>query len=347
MKKGKANISLWGAAGLEGSSLRLALRKVLCQLRCRSGRLPKSVPVPEKPWEKKLSVILCTTGECSGLSRAIQSVLSQSADEEDYEVLVVWNREDAPPMNEFPERVRWVREPRLGISHARNTGADHAKGEILLYIDDDAAADQHLVARMLDAFRGRPDTAIVGGQIFLKLPHPRPEAVLPGHEGLWSAYQVPYSGFRTVREQYAFPYGACFAVRHTALRALGGFPTEYGRVGNDYQGGEETALCFLALQKGWKIGIQPKAWVEHHVEPRRFHREHIQKTIRAGILTTYRLSRDGYAPWDWDLRYVKQRLEIAEEEFRRLQRTGTPWEQYYKQCERDAFRELLQEMEGA
>lgn len=347
MKKPKANITLGSLAELGSSSLWLALRKGLCELRRPGGTPADPMPIPGGSWEKTLSVILCTAGTCPGLARAVESALSQTMKESDYEVLVVWNREDTPPMAEFPATVRWVREPRLGISHARNTGAAHARGEILLYMDDDAVADRNLVSRMAAAFRGRPDTAVVGGQIFLKVPEPRPEAVLPGKEGLWSAYRVPYSRYRQIKEQYAFPYGACFAVRHSALDALGGFPADYGRVGADYEGGEETALCFMVLQKGWKIGIQPKAWVEHHVEPWRFSREHVQKTIRAGILTAYRLCRDGYAPRGWDLRYVRERLEIAEQEWNRLREAGTEWEEYYKKCERDAFLELLQEMEEA
>ncbi|MBO5364541.1 MAG: glycosyltransferase family 2 protein [Clostridia bacterium] len=347
MKKPKANITLTGAAQVSGSGIRLALRKGICELRRPAGRAPEPMPIPKGRWEKKISVILCTAGVCSGLSEAVDSALAQTMRREDYEVLVVWNREDAPPITAFSPLVRWVKEPKPGISYARNTGAAHAKGEFLLYMDDDAVADKNLAARMAASFRGRSDTAIVGGQIFLKLPEPRPEAVLPGHEGLWSAYRVPYSRYKRVREQYAFPYGACFAVRHSALDALGGFPTDYGRVGAGYEGGEETALCFMALQRGWKIGIQPKAWVEHHVEPWRFSREHVRKTIRAGILTTYRLFRDGYAPRGWDLRYVRERLEIAEEEWNRLRETGTEWEQYYKECEREAFWELLQEMEEA
>lgn len=346
MKKSKANISLASMAEVGRSNLWLTLRKGICELR-RPGKQSRcATPIPQGRWEKKLSLILCTAGTCPGLAQAVESALSQTVAEKDYEVLVVWNREEEPPKQEFSKEIRWVQEKTPGISHARNAGARVAKGEILLYIDDDAVADENLVSSMVSAFRNRPDTAVVGGQIFLKLPHPRPREVLPGKEGLWSAYQVPYSGYRQVREQYAFPYGACFAVRKNALMELGGFPTAYGRVGEDYGGGEETALCFMVLNRGWKIGIQPKAWVEHRVEPRRFNREHIRKTIRAGILTTYRLYRDGYAPKGWDLRYVKERLTIAELEWKRLLKSGDEWEQYYKKCERDAFWELSREMEG-
>ncbi len=345
MKKTKANITLSSVAELTPGNLWPALRKGICELRRPSRPKALPPPIPHGTGEKSLSVILCTMGTCATLFSAVDAVLNQTA--KDYEVLVVWNGEKEPPWQNFPSSVQVVWEKTSGISHARNTGARRAKGEILLYIDDDAVADEHLVEQMLKAFRNRPDTAVVGGQIFLKVPEPRPQVVLPGREGLWSAYRVPYSRYRQVREQYAFPYGACFGVRKSALDLLGGFPVTYGRVGDDFGGGEETALCFMAQQKGWKIGIQPKAWVEHWVEPRRFTKEHVKKTIRAGIFTTCRLSREGYAPAGWDLAYVKERLRIAELEWKTLQKRGKLWESYYKECERDAFLELVREWEGA
>ncbi len=346
MGKSKSNITLAAGSEVKQSGIRLALRKGLCELRRPGKQLPKKQPMPQKQWEKPLSIIICTTGICPGLQEAVESALGQTLVKQGYEVLVVWNREDLPK-TEFPGEVRLIQEKTPGLSYARNTGAKAAKGEILLYMDDDAVADRKLGMRMLEAFRKDKEAAIVGGQIFLTLPNPRPEVVLPGKEGLWSGYRVPYRRYRNVREQYAFPYGACFAVRHDALCALGGFPTEYGRVGENYAGGEETALCFLALKQGWKIGIQPTARVEHRVEPRRFHREHVRETLRASILTTYRLCEDGYAPKGWDLRYVKTRLRIAEEELKRLRESAGELEQYYKECERDAFLELVLDMEKA
>ncbi len=345
MRKPKANITLASAADSRGSNLWFMLRKGLCELRRPGTQTVSPTPIPRRKYEKKLSLIICTAGTCPGLGEAIRSALSQTMNRGEYEVLVVWNREDEPPRKEFPGEIRWIQEPTPGISHARNAGAGAARGEILLYMDDDAVSDKDLVRRMVETFRDYPDTAIVGGQIFLKVPKPRPEAFLVGRESLWSGYRVPYKRFRQVKESYAFPYGACFGIGKDALMELGGFPMNYGRVREDFGGGEETAVCFLALQRGWKIGIQPKAWVEHRVEPRRFNREHIRKTIRAGILTTYRLYREGYAQKGWDLRYVKERLEIAEQELTRLRSTGTSWEEYYKKCERDAFLELVQEME--
>lgn len=342
MKKQPANISLTALAQPLRWGLRLTLRKAWCELRRPGHRRTSPRPMPKGGWPYRLSFVVCTRGTCPVLPSALESLLHQTMPREDYEILVVWNRPDPPPKESLSQEIRWIPEPELGLSHARNTGARHALGEILLYMDDDAVADVHLGERICRAFSRHGKAAIVGGQIFLKLPSPRPRVVLPSREGLWSAYRVPYRHYRNVREQYAFPYGACFAVRHDALTAMGGFPVNYGRKGEDYAGGEETALCFRALHFGWKIGICPRGWVEHRVSPHRFTKEHAEKTIRAGILTTYRLYREGYAPYGWDLTYVKNQLDILQREKERL---SHPMELFYKESEISAYRELLLQME--
>ena len=346
MTKQKANISLSAAADSKNSGLGLTVRKGVNELLSMRLKRNKKEPLPDAgDQELSLSLIICTAGESPGLTSAVESALNQTADKEDYEVIVVWNKSGKIENAGICDRVRTVQEQRKGLSFARNRGAECANGRLLLYMDDDAAADRNLVRIMTETFAERENTAIIGGQIRLAVPKPKPEVFLPGREGLWSAYTVPYKDYREVREQYAFPYGACFAVRRSVLEELGGFPSDYGRVGNDFAGGEETALCFLAQKRGWKIGIQPAAWVEHRVDPKRFSRRHVKETIRAGIFTTYRLTKEGYADYVWDLRYIRERIRISELELAKFEKCGRKLEYYYKKCERDAFAELLKELE--
>ena len=337
MEKKKTNISLLAAAKVRQSGLFLSVKRGVQELGQLRPVKKEISPMPKAQRPLTVSVIICTSGRWKGLRDAAASALKENSGGE---VLVVWNRPDGNPEALLPSGVRWVRESKPGLSFARNRGAACAKGEFLLYMDDDAVAGTGFASQIKDAFLRRPKAAVIGGQIYLPLPSPVPEAVLPGHEGLWSAYTVSFRQYRTVHEQYAFPYGACFAVRSSALHAVGGFPENYGRVGTGFEGGEETALCFLMRQRGWEIGVQPSAWVEHRVDPRRFTREHIKNTLRAGIFTTFRLCRDGYAPWNWDSAYLKKRMLLAAQELSRLRRKGTEMECFYKKCERDAFAEL-------
>ena len=236
------------------------------------------------------------------------------------------------------KNIKIINESTLGLSKARNTGAKEAKGEYLLYIDDDTVANPNLLFNIYSSFKEHKDFAIIGGQIFLKVPEPKPEIFLENKESIWSGYTVPYSHFKRIREHYEFPYGACFAIRHSALDILGGFPENFGRCGNNFAGGEETAVCFKALKYGFKIGIEPKASVVHCVDERRFTEEHVKKTIRAGILTTHRLCTEGYSSYKWTDAYIKERIKILNSEIKRLE--NNPLAAFYKECELSAFKEI-------
>ena len=62
-----------------------------------------------------------------------------------------------------PDRpVRYLHEPRPGISHPRNTGLAGARGRFVLFLDDDQAAAPGLVRAYLDATRATGAAALVG-----------------------------------------------------------------------------------------------------------------------------------------------------------------------------------------
>ena len=327
---------------MKNSGILLALRKGANELFGKTGsKAPVTMPKDvHRRYEKKISVIICTANRFEMAADAVKSIISQDFPNDMLEVILVNNSGGDFPRHLLPSSVQIVDEDILGLSRARNRGADAASGEYLLFIDDDARACDGLLTEVYSAFEKHPKTAIVGGQIYLKLPSPMPEVFLEGREALWSGYTVPYNKFKEAREQYEFPYGACFAIRHSVLDSVGGFSLEYGRVGDDFAGGEETALCFAVRKLGFKIGIAPRAKVEHVVTEDRFTEEHIKKTIRAGILTTHRLYLDGYAPSGWSHNYVTERIKIIQAELKRLRHSGDKKAELYKKSELDAFVEL-------
>lgn len=336
--------NLISKSGMAGSGIMLLLRRALCELRsCRPGAVRRRrLRAGENGYEPIVSAIVCTYNREDKLLAAVRSLLEQTGAE--YEVIVVNNGKPFcnRVLNEL-SRVKIINEGRTGLSHARNAGAAAARGEYLTFIDDDAVAEPGLLECVRRTFEEHKKAAVIGGLILLGS---KPPIVLPGYEALWSEFTVPYEKYREVSMQYEFPFGANFSVRHSVLDAMGGFDLRYGRTGSDYAGGEETALCFKALSCGYRIGIQPQAVVRHMVDDSRFTREHIRRTLRAGIFTTRRLYIDGYSPYNWDKSYAMRRIKLAEDEMARLRRGGADeLEIYYKECERDGFCALVREIE--
>ena len=88
----------------------------------------------------KVSVVIPTYNRADLLPRAVNSVLAQTY--QDYEIIIV---DDCSPDDtqdvaaKFSDRrIRFVRHERnRGVSAARNTGIEYARGEYIAFLDDD------------------------------------------------------------------------------------------------------------------------------------------------------------------------------------------------------------------
>jgi succinoglycan biosynthesis protein ExoM len=115
------------------------------------------------------SVVIPSYRRPVDLARAIDGVLAQQGVASPFEILVVDNDPDgsAKPVVKAKAGngrvlVRYVHEPRPGISHARNTGVAEAAGRYLAFLDDDEEAEPHWLAHFLDTMERFGADAAVG-----------------------------------------------------------------------------------------------------------------------------------------------------------------------------------------
>lgn len=95
-----------------------------------------------------ISVVMCTVGKAASAADCVASVLAQKLRHGmTLEIIVVDNsvsgvaRQWVEAAAAAGDPVRYVHEPRPGISQARNAGVDAARGEFLAFIDDDEVAE--------------------------------------------------------------------------------------------------------------------------------------------------------------------------------------------------------------
>lgn len=120
----------------------------------------------------RLSVIVCTYNRCHLLALALSSLASQTLCQEDFEVVVVDNgsQDDtsrvAIEASRSAANLRYVYEPELGLSRARNRGVKEARGEIIAFMDDDARAEPGWAQALVEAFEREPRRPLcVGGRV--------------------------------------------------------------------------------------------------------------------------------------------------------------------------------------
>lgn len=218
-----------------------------------------------------VSVIVPTYQRLSTLRMALESLQSQTM--ESFEILVVDNAAEAAVkrmVDDFNREarvpVRYVAEPQLGLHHARHAGARVARGDILVFTDDDATFDKGWLRAYADAFDAHPDMAAAGGPVrpVWAVPPPAWLLELAGDIRQWGYLSLmePYDTFRL--DNRGFFYGVNMAMRRSVLFDLGGFNPEC--FGDKWLGDGESGLNRKVWDRNMLIGYIPSA-VVHHVIP--------------------------------------------------------------------------------
>jgi hypothetical protein len=131
-----------------------------------------------------------------------------------------------------------------GAGAARNLGVSLAKGEIIAFLDDDAAADPMWIERAATAFHD-PRVLGVGGTIL-----PRWEAEPPrwmAEEFYWTV-GCTYPGLPEKPAPVRNLIAANMFLRRQVFVEVGGFRSGFGKTGAR-SGTEETELCIRAAQR--------------------------------------------------------------------------------------------------
>jgi glycosyltransferase involved in cell wall biosynthesis len=190
-----------------------------------------------------------------------------------YEVVVVDNAPTGDAVRTAVEeangpRFRYVREPRPGLSWARNAGIAAASGEIIAFFDDDGEPDRHWLAGLACGFTRGDDIGCVTGAVLpAKLDTVAQEVAeqLGGFckgRGFSSAVFSRHGPQSPLYPVPPFGSGANMAFRREALARIGGFDVALG-AGTPAQGGEDTLALTMVLLAGYRIAYEPAAVMRH------------------------------------------------------------------------------------
>jgi glycosyltransferase involved in cell wall biosynthesis len=233
-------------------------------------RAPNRTPI--------ISVVICTYNRVEYLLRAIKSVLDQDYPDDQYELVVIDNASTdstADQVRPFFEagRLRYIHEPELGISAARNTGWREATGHYVAYLDDDAIASPGWLPAIEKAFELTPNAGVVGGRV----------------DPIWEVERPDWLDEELVLSLGVIDWGekpklipdlrmewlvtANMAIPRSLIMDIGGFETRLGSVGKMQVRGEDTFFQKQVIRQGYPCYYYPDMVVKHHIPASRLNKQ--------------------------------------------------------------------------
>lgn len=218
-----------------------------------------------------ITVAVCTHNRAARLGETLEHLLQMELPPPlDWELLVVDNAstDETPSVVErfatrTDGRVRYVSEPRQGLSRARNAAVGAARGGIIAFTDDDVIPEPDWLAKLAETFRDY-ECAGVGGRVAQRWDFEPPDWWLEATDDLGAAI-VGFDPGGGPRELDVPPFGANMAFRSEVFERHGGFRTDLGRMGKQLISGEDTEFGRRLLRAGEVLRYAPDAVVHHPV----------------------------------------------------------------------------------
>jgi GT2 family glycosyltransferase len=213
-----------------------------------------------------LSVVIPTYRREAVLLETINSLLKvmENADV-CLELLIVDQTEHHDPatdrkLGEWEQsvKIRWLRLDRPHITRSMNTGVQMAKGDIVLFLDDDIVPVPELINEHMNAFKKHPDAWAVAGQVLQPWDKPQPVFYTPRGGQLTHYLDFPF--FSTDGTFVENVMAGNLSVRRDHFIQLGGFDENFTPpVATRF----ETEFAKRLVSRGGKIWFEPKASIRH------------------------------------------------------------------------------------
>lgn len=234
---------------------------------------------------KELSIIVVTKNRCELLKELLESILRQKGKKRfEYEVIIADNGSTDSTkriVKEFQESsdidLVYLYDERTGRSRTCNKAIGQAKGNIIVFTDDDVIVAEDWIEEIYNCFKETKADAI-GGKILTRFPK---------HVKHWTMDYMDILTGPYVNHDYGegiLPYqrpdmrpfvGANMAIRKKVLEELGGYREDLGPGAGTF--GDDTDLFMKLYYNQKKIVYCGKALVWHQTDENRLSLRFIAK----------------------------------------------------------------------
>ncbi len=228
------------------------------------------------------SIIVCTYNRAESLTDTLEALRKQRTESfRNWEVIIVDNNSKdntrqvvEKAQRDWPE-LHYAFEEKQGLSHARNHGISCAKGEVILFTDDDVIPESDWLEITLNGLKKYHADAC-GGFIAPIWETPPPKWLTERFYGFLAVRTERTDDYPIIEPGQA-PFGANMAFRKNVFEKVGLFDTNRGRKGKALASGEDGELFERILQAGLKAVFLGQSRVHHKVESFRLTKQYIRR----------------------------------------------------------------------
>lgn len=257
------------------------------------------------PGTATISVAICTHNPAADILRRCLAALCAQTGLPPRTELVVVDNGSQPPVTLPPggttlpgfASVRIVREERLGLTHARHRALQEARGDVVVFVDDDNFLGPDYLAVAAQFFAEHPLAGAAGGRCFGAY-----ESTPPAWLGIAADYlAISDQGekpFHLTEPSWWAPVGAGMAVRRAAALETFARPMLLtDRRGKSLSSGGDTEICYRICRAGHELWYVPALALEHYMPAWRFDPAYLLKLAHGigqsqAILELYRMPAD-------------------------------------------------------
>jgi len=216
-----------------------------------------------------ISAIISTYNREKYLPKLFKSICKQ--DYLNFEILIINNNSpgNTKVLSEFfiksnPKlKIKYFLETQQGLSFGRNRGIKEAKGDFIIFLDDDAFISNNYFHKIAFYFNQYSDVMAIGGKILLDY-----ESIIPKWENPYLNSLLGYfnlgNNIKLFRKNN-YPRGSNMSFRKNVFSIVGHFNTKLGRIGSELGGGEEKDIFQRIYNKQLQVLYVPDAIVFHSV----------------------------------------------------------------------------------
>ncbi len=239
----------------------------------------------------KITVAIPTYNRADFLRQTLAGIAAQQFPRDHFEVLVIDNNSTdhtRAVVAEFAHAVpapRYILEPQQGLDHGRNRAIAEARGEIIVFGDDDILVQPDWLAQMAVPLLADATTrriGAIGGEVIPVFPDGLPDWVREWHAPL--AFRADTGPLDPKHS----PMGANMAFPKWVFAQLGNFHTALDRAAGNYFSGGDSEMVRRVRAAGLDVWFSPTAVAQHQMPASRttfrYARRHAFDSARSRVI---------------------------------------------------------------